>query len=109
MILENENVTEALVILQVQHAVPVAPQHVFDGTFGKGGECCKMVWRLNHDFVCADSVHLVKETFSFTVQIALDAQSREFVWHNANAPAWRVWASAVASVNEDFGRSAGFI
>ena len=38
-----------------------------------GGERCKVVWRLDDDFVRADSIHLVKETFSLAVQIALDA------------------------------------
>ena len=68
-----------------------------------------MVRRLNHDFMRADSVHLVKETFPFAVQFTLDAQRGEFVWHNPDAPARRVWASAVPSIDENFRRSARFI
>src|SRR5882762_9270626 len=68
-----------------------------------------MVRRFNHDFVRADSVHLVKETFPFAVQFALDAQSGEFVWHHADAPARRIWASAIPSVDENFRWSSSFI
>jgi hypothetical protein len=73
VILENQNVAEALVILQVQHAVPIAPQHVLHGTFRQSGEGCKMVWRLDHDFMRANSVHFVKQTFALAVQFAFDA------------------------------------
>src|SRR5260370_22881791 len=109
MILENENVAEALVILQVQHAVPIAPEHVFHGAFGQGGKRRKMVRRFDHDFVRADSIHFVKEAFSFAVQFALDAQRGKFVWNNPDAPARRVGAAAVPSVNENFRRSSSFI
>src|SRR5260370_30428476 len=109
VILEDENVAEALVILQVQHAVAIAPEHVLAGSFGQARERRKMIRRLNHDFVRADSVHLVKETSSFAVQFALDAQRGKFVWDNPDAPARRVGASAVPTVNEDFRRSSRFI
>src|SRR6266478_1982912 len=109
VIFEDENIAEALIVLQVQHAVPIAPEHVLHGAFRQGGERCKMVWRLNHDFVRADSVHLVKETLSLTVQFALDTQGGKFVGHNPDAPSWRVWASAIPSVDEDFRRSSSFI
>src|SRR5437879_3907613 len=68
-----------------------------------------MVRRFNHDFVRADSVHLVKETFPFAVQFALDAQRGKFVWHNPDAPARRIRASAIPSVDENFRRSSSFI
>src|SRR5437016_896039 len=68
-----------------------------------------MVRRLNHDFVRADSVHFVKETFPFAVQFALDTQRGKFVWLNSNAPARRIWASAIPSVDENFRRSSSFI
>src|SRR5229473_1295192 len=109
VILENENVTETLVILQVQHAITITPEDVLHGAFGQGGERRKMVGRLDDNFVRADSVHLVKETFAFAVQFAFDAQCRKFVWHHADAPARRVWASTVPAVDEDFRRSSRFI
>src|SRR5260370_12694197 len=68
-----------------------------------------MVWRLNHDFVRADSVHLVKEPLSLAVQFALDTQGGKFVGHNPDAPAGSIWASAIPSVDEDFRRSPSFI
>src|SRR5258708_60954 len=109
VILENEDVTEALVILQVEHAIPIAPQNVLHSTLGQRGERRKMVGRLDDHFVRADSVHLVKETFAFAVQFAFDAQCGKFVWHHADAPARRVWASAIPPVNENFRRSSRFI
>src|SRR6266481_2467942 len=109
VILENENVTEALVILQVEHAIPIAPEDVFHSAFGQCGERSKMVGRLDDNFVRADSIHLVKETFALAVEFAFDAQSGKFVWYHADAPARGVWASPVPAVNENFWRSSSFI
>src|SRR6267154_289316 len=109
VILEDENIAEAFIVLQVQHAVPIAPEHVLHGAFRQGGKRCKMVWRLNHDFVRADPVHLVEETLSLTVQFALDAQCWKLVGHNSDAPARSIWASAVPPIHEDFRRSSSFI
>src|SRR5260370_40356316 len=109
VILENEDVAKALVVFQVQHAIPITPEHVLPGTFGKRGERRKMVRGFNYDFVRADSIHLVKETFAFAVQFAFDAQSGKFIWHHADAPTRRVWASAVPSVDENFRRCARLI
>src|SRR5260370_13180038 len=99
----------SLVVLQVQHTVPIAPEHVLHSTFGQGGERCKMVRRLNHNFVRANSVHLVKQAFAFAVQFALDPQRGKFVGHTPDAPARRVWASAVPSVNENLRGSSRLI
>src|SRR5260370_37494786 len=109
VIFENEDVAKALVILEVQHAIPITPEDVFDGAFRQSGQRCTMVRRHDDHFVRADSIHLVKETFSFTVQFAFDAERGKFVRHNADAPAWRVWASAVPAVDENFRGSTGFV
>src|SRR5712675_793322 len=68
-----------------------------------------MVWRFNHHFMRTDSIHLVKESFTFTVQIALDAQRWKFVRHHADAPTGGVWTAAVPSIDKNLRRSARFI
>src|SRR5260370_1363222 len=109
MVFENEDVAKALIIFQIQHTVAISPEHVLHGTFGQGGERCKMVWRFDHNFVRADSIHLVEETLSLAVQFTLDAQCWKLVGHNPDAPARRVWASAVPPIDEDFRGSSSFI
>src|SRR5229473_5968626 len=109
MVFENEDVAKALIVLQVQHTVAIAPEHVLHGTFGQGGERCKMVWRFDHNFVRADSIHLVEETLSLAVQFTLDAQCWKLVGHNPDAPAGSIWASTVPPIDEDFRRSSSFI
>jgi len=56
----------------------------------------------------ADSVHLVKETFSFAVQFAFDAQGGKLV-AQPGCPARRVGPPAVPSVDENFRRSSSLI
>src|SRR5260370_38030657 len=104
VIFENEDVAEALVVFQVEHAVAVGPQNVFRSAGRERGERGHVVWRLDDHFVRADAVHFVTEAFAFAVEIALDAQRGEADRYDANAPAWRVGAASVASVNQNFGR-----
>src|SRR5260370_33296011 len=109
MVFENEDVAKALIMFQIQPTVAISPEHGLHGTFGQGGERCKMVWRFDHNFVRADSIHLVEETLSLAVQFTLDAQCWKLVGHNPDAPARRVWASAVPPIDEDFRGSSSFI
>ena len=108
VILENQNVAEALVVFQVQHAVAVAPQHVFHGALRQRRQRRCMLRRFDDHFVRADAVHLVEETFAFAVQFAFDAQRRKFVGHHANAPAGRVGAAAVAAIDQNLRRRLRF-
>src|ERR1700745_1145643 len=98
VIFEDEDVAEALVVFQVEHAVAVSPQHVFRGAGRESGERGHVIWRLDNHFVSADAVHFVKEPFAFAVEIHLDAKRGEAIRDDANAPAWRVSAAAVAAV-----------
>src|SRR5436853_531696 len=59
--------------------------------------------------MCANSVHLVEETFSFAVQPTFDAQCGEFVGHHTNAPTGCVSTAAVSAINQDLRRSLGLI
>src|SRR5260370_37636310 len=86
VLLEEQNVSEALVILQVQHAITVPPEYVFHGTLRQSSQRRRMVWRFHDHFMSDDSVHLVEEAFSFAVQPAFDAQCRKFIGHHTNTP-----------------------
>src|SRR5436853_7230672 len=59
--------------------------------------------------MCANSVHLVEETFSFAVQPTFDAQCGEFIGHHANAPTGCVGPAAVSAINQNLRRSLGLI
>src|SRR6266404_2671866 len=104
VVFEDEDVAKALVVFQVEHAIAISPQNVFRSAGRESGERRHVVWRLDDNFVGADAVHFVKKAFAFAVEIALDAKRGEAIRDDANAPAWRVGAAAVASVNQNFGR-----
>ncbi len=69
MILENQDVPEALIVFQVEHAVPECPQDVLDLLFRHRRESAPVVRRFNNNFVSANPVHPVKQTFAFPVEI----------------------------------------
>src|SRR2546430_13104237 len=59
--------------------------------------------------MCANSVHLVEEAFSFAVQPTFDAQCGEFIGHHTNAPTGCVSTAPVSAINQDLRRSFGLI
>jgi hypothetical protein len=59
--------------------------------------------------VRAHPVHFVEQSFPFAIQIAFDAQCREFVGDYSYAPPWRIFAPAIASINQDFRGRFGFL
>src|SRR5437588_5681180 len=54
-----------------------------------------------HDALPIYPVHLVEEAFSLAVQLAFDAQCREFIGHHANAPTGCVGPAAVSAINQN--------
>src|SRR5580700_10949602 len=109
VILENQNVAEALVVLEVQHAVAEGPEHVFDLLFSHRCQSAAMVGRFDDDLVRADAVHPIEEPFAFPVQVSLDAQRGKFVGNDAHLPARCVRAASIAPVLENLGRRLGFM
>src|SRR5258707_844900 len=108
VIFEDQNVAEALVVFQVEHAVAVGPQNIFDGPRLESGERGHVVGRFDDDFVGADSIHFVEQAFAFAVEIAFDAERGKAVGNDANVPAGSVGAAAVAAVDENLGRRFAF-
>src|SRR5260370_18457162 len=108
VVLEDQNVSEALVILPVQHAIPVSPKNVFHRTLRQGSQRRRMVWRFHDHFMSPDSVHLVEEAFSFAVQPAFDAQRRKLIGHDTNTPTRGVCPAAVSPINQNLSRSLAF-
>src|SRR5580693_21674 len=98
MILENQDITKPLVILEIEHAIAVGPEDVLDSSIRQGSQSCQMVGSFDDHFVGADAVHFVEEAFAFAIEIAFDAKSRKFVGHYAHRPPWRVGAAIAASV-----------
>jgi hypothetical protein len=57
-----------------------------------------VVGSFNNNFVSANTVHPVKQTFAFPVEIALNPQRGEFVGDHAHLPAGCIRAAAIAAV-----------
>src|SRR5713101_4034880 len=108
VILEDQDVAEALVVLQVEHAVAIRPEDILHGPLGKRGERSGVIRRLDDHLVRPDSVHLVEGPFAFSVQVSFNSQRGIFVRHNADGPPRGIGAAAVASINQNLRRSLGF-
>src|ERR1700683_3184355 len=109
VILKQQDVAKAAVILQIQHAIAVGPKHFLDRFITDGGERGFVVRRFDDYFMGADAVHAVEEAFAFVVQAAFNAERRKLVGHYAQRPAGCVFSAAVAAIGEDFGGSFSFI
>ena len=96
MILENQRVAEALVVLQIQHAIAIGPQHFLDGPVRKRGQRALMIGRFDDHFVRAHAVHAVEQAFALAIQVAFDSQRGKFIGDHANGPAGRIRPAAVA-------------
>src|ERR1043166_2959124 len=86
MVFENQNVFESAVLLQVQDSVTERPQHIFDTLQRHGVERFAMVRRLNHNFMRAHAVHLVKHSIRLPVQVSFNPQCGKFVGDHAQVP-----------------------
>jgi hypothetical protein len=64
-----------------------------------------MLGRFDDHFMSADPVHLVVNSFAFSVQVSFDAKGREFIRYDPKAPARRVWRSSIVSKSDDLRRS----
>src|SRR5271169_4596448 len=109
VILENQHVTEALVVFQIQHAIPVGPQHVLHGLLRQLRQRRLVLRRFNHHFVSPNPVHLVEQAFALAVDFAFNSQRRETIRNHANVPASGVRSAAVSSINQNFRWSFGFV
>ncbi len=96
LILEQQHVLQAAVVLQVIHAVAEGKQHLLDGALGELRHAERVFGGFDDHFVRADALHPVEEAFALTIQIALDSQHGELVGHHAEAPARLIGRGTVA-------------
>jgi hypothetical protein len=108
VILEDEDVAEALVVFEVEHAIAVGPEDVFDSARLERGESGHVVGSFDNDFMRADAVHFVEQAFAFAIEIAFDAESGEPIGNDTDVPAGGVGAAAVATVDENLWRGFAF-
>src|SRR5664280_1601962 len=109
MILEDHDVLEAPVLLQIDDAVPVRPQNVFNSLLRNGGQGGIVIGRLDDDLVRPNAVHLVEHALGLPVQAALDSECRKLVGHHAYRPIRCVTRSAVRAIRQHLGRGLAFI
>src|ERR1700735_1920829 len=109
VIFEQEDVSKAAVVLQIQHAIAVGPEHFLDSFVADARERGFVIRSFDDYFVRADAVHAVEHAFALAAQAAFNAERGEFVGHHAERPAGRVFSTAVAAVRQNFRRSLSFI
>src|SRR5580692_1008611 len=109
MILEDQHVTEALVVLQIEHAIAISPQHIFQRLLRQLSQRGLMLRRLDNDFMSADAIHLVEQAFAFAIQFAFNSQRGKTVGHHANVPAAAISPATIPAISENFGRRLGLV
>src|SRR5580704_9647874 len=109
VILEQQDVAEAAIVLQVEHAIAVSPENFLHRFLAQVRERLHVVGRFDDHFVRAHAVHAIEQAFALAIEAPFNSQSRKFIWHNAEGPARGVLSCAVAAVGENFRRRLAFI
>ena len=109
LVFEDQSVHQARIALQVDQPVPIDPEHFADVVDRQVGHVRFMVRALDDDFVRADAVHQVVNSFAPLVEISLDLQSREFVRHDARPPAAVVALRPRMPISQNFRRRRVFV
>jgi hypothetical protein len=109
VVLEEEDVPEAPIVLKVEHAIAARPQNLFNGLLGQCGERAHVVGRLNHHFVRPDSIHAIKKTVALPVERPFDSEGGELVGDYAKRPSRRIPAASISTVSENLGWGLAFI
>src|ERR1700733_6772683 len=109
VIFEKQNVAEAPIVFQIEHAVAISPQNFFHAFFVDQRERLLVIGRFDDHFVRAHSVHTIEKAFAFAVQSSFDPQRRKLVGHHSHRPSRSVLAAAVAPVGENLLRRLAFI
>ena len=104
VVLEHQDVLEAWVLLEVDHAFAEREEHVRDGFDRERGERGRVRRRLDHDLVGADAVHPVEEPFARRLELPLDPEGGELVRHDAVRPPRPVRTALGAPAGEELGR-----
>src|SRR5580704_1370509 len=109
VILEQQDVAEAAIVLQVEHAIAVGPENLFDRFLAQVRERLHVVRRFDDHFVRAHAVHAIEQAFALAIKATFNSQSRKLIRDNAQRPARRVFSCTVAAVGENFRRRLAFI
>src|SRR5512146_2414929 len=92
-VLEDQDVLESFVLPEVDDAIAISPEHIFNALFRHRGQRGEVVGRLDDDLVRADAVHLVEHSLGLPVQVPFNAERGELVGYDANRPALRIGAA----------------
>src|ERR1035437_2845559 len=86
IVLEEDDVAEATVLLEIVDAILERPEDLFDELVGHVAEGRAVVRPFDDDLVGADAVHLVVHALAPAVQLAFDTEDGEFIGHDAHTP-----------------------
>src|SRR5713226_1049563 len=104
MILEDDNVAKALVTLEIQYAVAIGPQHLFDLERFKVPQTGVMLGRLDYHFVRPDPIHQIVYAVAAPSRAAFNPQCRKLVGDAAHAPSGLIGRRAGRTIRQNFGR-----
>src|SRR5690349_14053106 len=94
MILEDDHVAKALVTLEIQYAVAIGPQHLFDLERFKVRHTNVMLGRFDHHLVRPDPVHQIVYALAAPSRVTFNPQCRKLVRDAAHSPSGLIRRSA---------------
>src|SRR5208337_4244926 len=86
VILENQQIPEALVLGEIQNPISIRPQELFDLLWLEVGNSVIVLLALDYHFVSANSVHQVVEAITSTPHRPLNLERRKLIGHHAYVP-----------------------
>src|SRR3989442_11419193 len=104
VVLEPQDVFEAWVLFEVEHALAEREEHIRHGVDRERRERGRMDRRLDHDLVSAHAVHPVEEPLARGLELPFDPQHGELVGQHPVGPAGPVRATLLAPTGEDLAR-----
>src|SRR5579863_499569 len=108
LVFEQQNIAQTPVLFKVFHTLPERPQYLLNRLLRKIRDAQRMLRPFDDDFMCADSLHLVEESFTFALQITFNPEHREFVGDHPQRPSGLIGARAVP-VSEHLRRGLAFV
>src|SRR5437868_14377300 len=109
VILEDQNVLEAAILLEIDDAVAESPKHVLDAFLRHVGEGLRVIRRLDNDFMRTDAVHAVVHTIGAAIEVSFDPQCGIFVGHYTHGPAGLITLTLTMAKGKDLRWRLGFV
>src|SRR5262249_42941176 len=92
------------VLLQIDEAIAIDPEHLTDVVFGQAGDRNLVVRAFDDDLVRAHAMHLVVDAVAALIEVPFDLERRELVGDHAHPPTTLIGAGMPFAVGQNLVR-----